>query len=359
MQPESPPTPRPPADPSAAVYTGVVRAEPPRRRWTSLLGRTVFGAIAVASIAAATVFSFASASTGGSPRASMTLIAPAGVGGGWDGFSREQQQAMRVEGIVNNVQVVNIPGAGGTIGLSSFVTMEGSSSTMLATGAAMLGGIVLNNSPVDLSDVRPIARVAEDYAVFIVRGDSPWNSVDDLVAAWQADNSGVRFTGGSAGSIDHLLIAQLARDVQVPPTSITYIPKSGGGEAIQTLLSDTGDVAVTGYNEVADQIEAGRVKALAISAPERLPGVDVPLFTELGYEVNLVNWRGFLAAPGIADEQFETLRDIVRETVATDAWADALERNRWVDSYLDGEELERFIAEDQERTTELVKELGL
>jgi putative tricarboxylic transport membrane protein len=359
MQPESPPAPRPPEDPSVAVYTGVVRADKPRRRWTRLLGRSVFAVIAVVSIASAVVYSFVSASVGGSPRASLTLIAPAGVGGGWDGFAREQQQAMRTESIANNVQVVNIPGAGGTIGLSSFVTMEGSSGTLLATGAAMLGGIVLNNSPVDLTDVRPIARVAEDYAVFIVRDDARWGSVDELVADWQADDAGIRFTGGSAGSIDHLLIAQLAQEVDVAPTAITYIPKSGGGEAIQMLLSETADVAVTGYNEVVDQIEAGRVRALAISAPQPLPGVDVPLFTDLGYDVNLVNWRGFLAAPGITDAQFEALKDIVQETVATDAWADALARNRWVDSYLDGAELERFIDEDQARTTELVKELGL
>lgn len=359
MHSESPQTRGPQNDRTAAVYTGLVRAERPPRKWPKIMGRAVFGVIAVASIAAATTYSFASASTGGSPRASLTLIAPAGVGGGWDGFAREQQQAMRLDGVANNVQVVNIPGAGGTIGLSSFVTMEGAAGTMLATGAAMLGGIVLNNSPVDMSDVRPIARVAEDYSVFVVRADAPWDSVDDLVADWKADNSGIRFTGGSAGSIDHLLIAQLARVVDVPATSVTYIPKSGGGEAIQTLMSDTGDVAVTGYNEVADQIEAGRVKALAISAPERLEGVDVPLFTELGYEVNLVNWRGFLAAPGLSDEQFDALKEIVDETVQTDAWADALARNRWVDSYLTGPELEQFIAEDQARTTELVKELGL
>jgi putative tricarboxylic transport membrane protein len=359
MSTESPQTRDRPTDRSTAVYTGLVRAERPPRKWPRVVGRAAFGVIAVASIAAAVTFSFVSGSAGGSPRSSLTLIAPAGVGGGWDGFAREQQQAMRVDGVANNVQVVNIPGAGGTIGLSSFVTMEGTSNTLLATGAAMLGGIVLNNSPVDLSDVRPIARVAEDYSVFVVRADAPWDSVDDLVSAWQADNSGIRFTGGSAGSIDHLLIAQLALVVDVPATSVTYIPKSGGGEAIQTLMNDTGDVAVTGYNEVVDQIEAGRVKALAISAPEPLPGVDVPLFTELGYEVNLVNWRGFVAAPDVSDEQFDALADIIAETAQTEAWADALARNRWVDSYLTGEEFERFIAEDQARTTELVRELGL
>ncbi|MFE2771902.1 Bug family tripartite tricarboxylate transporter substrate binding protein [Microbacterium resistens] len=346
-------------DPAVAVYTGVLPAERPPRRWPRIVGRAAFAVIAVSSIVAATAFSFASGSTGADPRSSLTLIAPAGVGGGWDGFAREQQQAMRIDGIANNVQVVNIPGAGGTIGLSAFTGMEPTANTLLATGAAMLGGIVLNRSSVDLSDVRPIARIAEDYSVFVVRADAPWDTVDDFAAAWDADHRGIRFTGGSAGSIDHLLIAQFAQVQDIPPAEITYIPKSGGGEAIQTLMSDTADVAVTGYNEVADQVEAGRVKVLAISAPQRLPGVDIPTFEEEGYGVNLVNWRGLLAHPGISDEQFEAVRQIVRETAESDAWADALARNKWVDSYLDGEELERFLVEDQERTAALVKELGL
>jgi len=346
-------------DPAAPVYTGVLPTEKPRRRWPRVLGRAVFAVVAVTSITAATVASFAAGNTGSDPRASMTLIAPAGVGGGWDGFAREQQQAMRVEGIVNNVQVVNIPGAGGTIGLGSFASREGQTNTLLATGAAMVGGIVINKSPVDFDDVRIVARVAEDYSVFIVPADAPWADVDELVADWQAGPDAVRFTGGSTGSIDHLLIAQFAQVIGISPAEMTYIPKSGGAEATQTILSGTADVAVTGYNEVADQIDAGRVRALALSAPQQLDGVDIPTFEELGYAVDLVNWRGFVAAADISDADFEALRDIVRETTRSEAWADALARNRWEDSYLEGPELLEFLEQDQAATVALVKELGL
>lgn len=335
-----------------------VEATRQRPPWQRNLGRLVFAVVAVASIATATAFSFASGSSGADPRANLTLIAPAGVGGGWDSFAREQQQAMRAESVVNNVQVVNIPGAGGTIGLAAFVEQD-QDTQLLATGAAMLGGIVINDSPLNLNDVRPIARVAEDYSVFIVPQDSPYSTARDLAEAWSAEPKKVRFTGGSAGSIDHLLVTQFAQALKIPGKNITYIPKSGGGEAMQTILAGTADVAVTGYNEVADQIEAGRIKALAVSAPKRLAGTDIPTFEEEGYAVNLVNWRGFVAAPGVSDEQFEQLRAIVKETSSTAKWKDALARNRWVDSYLDGPELQAFLKEDQERTAALIKELGL
>jgi putative tricarboxylic transport membrane protein len=330
----------------------------PRTR-SKLIGMIIYAVVFVTVTTTAVVFSVRSASSGTDLRSNLTYIAPAGVGGGWDSFAREQQQAMRTGGIVNNVQVVNIPGAGGTIGLSRFSTMTGQATNVLATGSAMLGGIELNDSPVGLSDVRPIARIAEDYDAIVVAADSPYQSIDDIVAAWRPDPKAVTWTGGSAGSIDHLIVAALALEVGVDPAAMTFIPKSGGGEAMQTLLNGTTDVAVTGYNEIADQVESGRVRALAISAPDRLAGVDLPTLVELGHQVDLVNWRGVLAPPGITDEEQAELAAIIEETRNSAEWRDALSRNRWIDSYLTGDEFAAFITQDQQRVAELIKELGL
>ncbi len=361
MSPPSEPELDPLGQPLGAVYTEVVRTqpEPKKSRLSNGLKRAIFGVIAVASITTATVFSFTQGSSGTDPRSTLTLIAPAGVGGGWDSFARAQQQAMRTDGIVRTVQVVNIPGAGGTIGLAAFANMDDPSSTLLATGAAMTGGIEINKSPVGFDDVRPVAKVAEDYSLAFISADAPWQNLDEFVAAFLADPSSIRFTGGSVGSIDHLIIAQLAQSLGIDPSVLTYIPKSGGGEATLTLLSGTADVAVTGYNEVADQIDGGKIKPLAISAPQRLEGVDVPTFEELGYDVNLVNWRGFLASKQLSDEEFQGLREIVTETSKSDAWAESLARNKWVDAYIDGAEFEAFLKLDQERMAELVGRLGL
>lgn len=361
MSPPSEPELDPLGQPLGAVYTEVVRTQeaPKPKRRSQKLERAIFAVIAVASIATATAFSFIQGSSGSDPRSSLTLIAPAGVGGGWDSFAREQQQAMRIDAIVRTVQVVNIPGAGGTIGLAAFVNMDDPSSTLLATGAAMTGGIELNKSSVGFDDVHPVAKVAEDYSLAIMAADAPWQDIDEFVETWKADPSGIRFTGGSVGSIDHLIIAQFAQAVGIDPSVITYIPKSGGGEATLTLLSNTADVAVTGYNEVADQIDGGKVRPLAISAPQQLDGVAIATFEELGYEVNLVNWRGLLASKQLSDEDFESLRQIVSETAKSDAWAESLARNKWVDAYIDGPEFDAFLELDKERTAELVGKLGL
>ena len=129
----------------------------------------------------------------------------------------------------------------------------------------MTGGILINDSPVEYDDVRPIAKIAEDYDVVIVPADSPVESIEDLLAEWSADPKGHPWTGGSAGSLDHLVVAQLALAGGLDAGETTFIPKSGGGEAIQALLNGTADYAATGYNEVSDQIEAGRVRAVGVT----------------------------------------------------------------------------------------------
>ncbi len=107
----------------------------------------------------------------------------------------------------------------------------------------------------------------------------------------------------------------------IPGSAITYIPKSGGGESIQTLLSGTTDFASTGFNEVSDQIEAGRVKAIGIAAPERLAGFeDIPTMSEQGFEVTLTNWRGWLGAPGITADETAELVGMLEATRNSAEW---------------------------------------
>ncbi|PNI08684.1 tricarboxylic transporter [Arthrobacter sp. AFG7.2] len=319
--------------------------------------RAAFAILGITAVALASVNASASGS-GDDARNRLTLIAPAGAGGGWDGAAREAQQAMRAQGIVNNAQVVNIPGAGGTIGLTKFAGMEGESSTLMLMGITMLGAININGSDTTLEDVTPIARITEDYDVLVVPADSPFNTVNDLVSAWKQDPGSFAFGGGSLGSVDQMIITQLAQAAGIEPTAVNYIAYSGGGELATSLMSGTIKASVSGYVDFSDQIEAGRLKALAVSAPEPVESIDVPTLKELGYDIDLTNWRGIVAAPGITPEQKQELQDIVTEVVQTPEWKDAIERNQWTDRFLAGEEFEQFIADESEAVNKIWNELG-
>ncbi len=323
----------------------------------------VIGTIAVIVLAVLAVVDARGSAAGAGARSKLTIIAPAAVGGGWDLVARESQQALRSDAVVGSVSVVNIPGAGGTIGLSQLVELDGDAQTLMVTGTVMLGGITSGGGGITLEDTTPIARLAEDFEVVAVPADSPYATLDDLLEAWQQDPAGIPIGGGSAGGIDHLVAAQMAQAAGIDTAQLHYTPHSGGGELTQSLTSTaagTVGVGISGYNDFRDLIDSGRLRALAVVSPEPLPGVDVPTMIELGYpEVDLVNWRGLVAPPGITDSERDELIAIVQEMVETESWAEAVELNRWEVNPAYGDEFADFIASEQERIDALMEELGL
>lgn len=320
------------------------------------LRRVLFAA--VVTITAAFAFGDAiAATTRTDARSNLTLLAPAAPGGGWDGFSRTAQQTLRSEGIVPNVQVVNVPGAAGTIGLAQVVRMEGRSDLLMATGGVMIGGISISKPKESLADVTLIARVADTYTALVVPASSGIATLDEFVAAWRADPSGTTFAGGSLGSTDHLVAGLLAREVGIDPVDLTYLPYAG--DAISALLAGTTTAGISGYHEVAGQIAAGQLRLLAISAPEPVDGIDAVTLVEAGYDVRLTNWRGFAAPPGITAEDARALLDVLTRMHGTTAWREALERSAWTDTWATGADFAEFVRAEQRTADAIVRELGL
>ncbi|WIE75087.1 tripartite tricarboxylate transporter substrate-binding protein [Curtobacterium sp. MCSS17_007] len=320
------------------------------------VARVVGAAVAAVSIAIAAFGSVTSAAAGGDPTRSVTLVAPAAAGGGWDGVARSMQQAQRANGIVNSVQVVNMPGAGGTIALGNVARLAGQTDTLLVGGTGLLAAEIQFGSAVTHDDITPLAVTVEEYDVIVVPADSPYETLDDLVAAWRERPGSVPWTGG--GSFDQLVVTDLAVSAGIDPTETNYIPSDGGGEAIQALLNGTAAAASGGYPDNIDQIESGRLRALALVAAEPVEGIDIPTAVEQGHDVTLTNWR-MIAAPGeLDDEQRTQLTDIVLDTLETPEWADAMERYHWTERIITGEDLDAFIDEERERIQGLYEELG-
>lgn len=329
----------------------------PQRRGRTLAARIIGGAVAAAAIVTAGVGSITSAATGQEINASMTIIAPAAAGGGWDGVARELQQAQKANGLVNNVQVVNMPGAGGTIALGNVSVLDGQPGNMLVGGTGLLAATIQFDSAAKLSDVTPLAVVVEEYDVIVVPADSPYETLDDLVNAWREDPKSIPWTGG--GSFDQLVVTDLALAAGIDPVGTTYISSDGGGEAIQALLNGTAKAAAGGYPDNIDQIEAGRLRALALVAKEPIEGIDIPTAAEQGYDISLSNWRMLAAPSGLDDADVTALTELVLDSVATPEWEDAIERYRWTQRIITGDELTAFLDDEEERITNLYEEMGL
>ena len=214
----------------------------------------------------------------------LTLIAPASPGGGWDQTARAMQQALQQTGAARIVKVVNIAGAGGTVGLAQFVSAQkGKGDVLMVTGLIMVGAVLTNKSPVTLAQVTPIARLTGEYEVLVVPAASPYRTLGEFIKAWKT-NPGLPIAGGSAGGTDHMLTGLLAAAAGVDVTRMNYVPHSGGGETIASLVGNQVPAGVNGLAEFTSLIAAGRLRALGDLEREAAPGHRDPDLRRAGRE---------------------------------------------------------------------------
>jgi putative tricarboxylic transport membrane protein len=290
--------------------------------------------------------------------ADYTIMAPASPGGGWDQTARTMQEALQAEGISGNVQVTNVPGAGGTIGLAQFVNQSaGNPDALIVGGYVMVGAVLTNMSPVTLADVTPIARLIGEADVIVVPAASELKTMDDLVAKLKADPGSVSWAGGSAGGVDHIAAGLIAKAVGVDPTLINYIAYSGGGEALAAVLGGQVTVGISGVGEFASQIEAGDLRALAVTGDTAVG--DIPNLMDAGVDVAVTNWRMVAAAPGISAEQKAAITADVEKMAMSATWKTALETKGWTDMYMAGADFDAQLAKDIESTSVILKDVGL
>jgi putative tricarboxylic transport membrane protein len=290
----------------------------------------------------------------------LKVIAPAAPGGGWDQTARSIQQAMVAEKLARGVQVVNVPGAGGTVGLAQFVNgAKGDGNQLMVNGFVMVGAILTNKSPVTLDQVTPIARLTEETQVIVVPASSAIKTAKDLAEAVKKDVAKVTFAGGSAGGVDHIMAALFVGASGAEAAKVNYVPFSGGGESLAAILGGKVTAGISGYGEYEGQIKAGKLRAIGVTSPQRLPGVDVPTFKEQGIDLVITNWRSVVAPPGITDAQRKALGDVVEKMVKSAAWKEILKQKGWDDAYLPADAFAKFLKEEQVRVRAVLQSVGL
>jgi putative tricarboxylic transport membrane protein len=314
------------------------------------------------SLAATTAIGFglSACSQNGEVPNALEVIVPSGPGGGWDQTARSIEYVLRTEGLIDEFRIDHAIGGGGAVGLSRFLsTQAGQPDALIVSGLVMVGALAANSSPVRLSDATAIARLTGEFEVVAVHRDSPIQTMRELVEQLQADPGGVSWAGGSAGGTDHILVGMIAKAVNVDFREVSYVAYAGGGLAQATLLGNQVTCGVNGYGEFAEQIAAGNLRALAISAPVPQPGIDVPTLIEEGVDVELSNWRGVFGAPGIDEAQKAHLIDLMRRMRETPSWRDELAKHDWNDIYLPGNEFAAYLGTETTRITEILTEVGL
>lgn len=312
--------------------------------------RTIFTAVAAVSLSGLAAFA-----------EPAVVMAPGGAGGGYDAMARLPFEAMAKEGIfTDGANFTNKGGAGGTIGLTEFVgSNRGNDNAVMSMGVIMVGGILLNDSPVTLDDVTPLVRLTNDTGVLAVAPDSNIQSIDDLIAAMKADVGAVSISGGSAGGVDHIVMALIAQEIGLDPAKINYIPYDSGAESVTAVGGGAVVLAVSGVSEFKPMADAGRIKIIAVTSEGRVDGIDAPSLKEAGLNVVVGNWRGIVGAPDMSADGKAMWLDRFAKMHDSQAWKDILATQGWEDAYLAGDDFVAFLAEEKERTAAVLRGVGL
>jgi len=300
------------------------------------------------------------AESGATALADLRIMVPNSAGGGYDTTARVAAKVMDDEAIAPGIEVFNLEGAGGTVGLARTVNEEGNDDLTMLMGLGVVGASYTNETDATLNETTPIAKLIEEPGAVMVSKDSPFESIEDLVDAWKADPGSLTVGGGSSpGGPDHLLPMQLADAVGIDPAEVNYVAYDGGGDLLPAILGNKLDFATSGAGEFLDQIESGELRVLATSGEERLEGVDAPTLKESGIDLLFTNWRGIVAPPGISDETRTALIDALTEMHDSAGWQQALEDNGWSDAFITGDEFGDYIAEQDTRVRDTLSQLGL
>lgn len=296
------------------------------------------------------------------PARPLEIVAPANPGGGWDALARTINRALEIEKLYPQpMSVLNKPGGGGAVGLAYMFQKKGDDYEMVVYSPPLIINTINKTFTQNYKELTPLAKLITDYQVFIVKADSPYKTFNELMAAVKKNPGAMKFAGGSSpGSMDHLAFVKVAKVAGINPKDLVYVAFSGGGEALTALLGGNVPFVSSGTGEILAHIQAGTVRALAITSAERRGGPlkDVPTIKELGINTTYEVWRGAFGAPGMSKDAQAWWAKTLKTMVGTKTWKESLEKLQWVHAYAGAQDFAMFLADEEKSYRGLMADLG-
>ncbi|WLD95349.1 tripartite tricarboxylate transporter substrate binding protein [Alkalihalobacillus sp. AL-G] len=296
------------------------------------------------------------------PEKPIEIVAPGGAGGGWDTTARMAAKVFEEAGIIEqDIGVVNKPGGGGAVGWA-YITEKNNPHNIFVNSPPILLVPLNGQSEYGHEDFTPIANVIADYGAFAVKADAKWDNLNELFEDMKKDPSSITVVGASSpGSMDHIQFVKIAKAAGVDITKIKYVSDQDGG-ALTSLLNGSVDVYSTGIAETVEQVKAGKIRVLGITAPERLEGEtlsEFPTAKEQGIDATFVNWRGFFGPPNMDEAALKFYEEKFKELSESEEFADIRSKFGWADMYMNSQEYTEFLDKEKKEIKSLLDELGL
>lgn len=287
------------------------------------------------------------------------ILAPASPGGGYDTLARHLSKSLNNTNISQKVNVYNIPGHGGLKGLQKFIQFKGNSHQLVVFGLTTIGAMhTMPKAAVSLQDLTPVARLVNDYEVVLVPISSKLMHLSDLIKTYKT-NPKLRFGGASPASAGHMFLAGILQAGGTKIKHMNWVSSSSNLQGIQAMLENKVDVISVSLNVAINELAKGKVRALAVSSPTALPGVNIPTAKSQGINFDIANWRGVFAPAGLNEAQKLQLNSDFTKLSRSTIWRNHLTTKRQTSSFQSGLNFQYFLEKEESRIIILLNELEL
>ena len=297
------------------------------------------------------------------PRRDLKIMAPADPGGGWDTTAREMAKVIEDGKLIpKNVEVYNVSGAGGIIGLAQLAAKrKGEANQMMVMGLVMLGAIETNQAPLDISDTTPIAALTSEPEAIVVSADSDIRDLKDLVDRMKRTRARSRSPAARRAARTRSCSACSPRRAGSTRRRRSTSPTRAAARRTRRSSRARSRPASRARPSSRTRSKAGKMRVLAVSTaePVQVGGKEAPTIRDAGFDVVVENWRGVVAPPDILPPSATRWSTRCERVHDTPEWKEALERNGWTDFFKPGDEFTAFLRDEDARVDEIIADLGL
>ncbi len=294
------------------------------------------------------------------PTKPIQFIVPYAPGGGSDVLGRSISNIISTDKLCPvPLIVVNQAGGSGTIGTTSVAQAKGATNMLLTFISGQVAGpLVAGKGAATYHDLTLIAGLAIDEELIIVKSDSPFKTIEDVVAAAKKSPGTLTIGGTATGQEDQMCnrLFEKAADLK-----LRYVPFNSGGECIIALLGKNVDMIWANPSEFVPQWDAKMVRPLAVAKETRIPEFpDCPTFKEKGYNVTFKMFRGIAAPPAIPAETAAYYENLMKRLNGTTGWKEKyLKQYMLSPMWMGSQEFAKFVGENEQLFSGILKELGL
>jgi putative tricarboxylic transport membrane protein len=297
------------------------------------------------------------------PTLNVEIVVGRAPGGAADNTARTILRILQERRLLDvTATIVNRPGGAGAVGWAYLNQHTGNGHYLSISVLDFLTNNILGVSAQKHTDFTPLCQLFSEYLVFAVAGDSPVANGRSLVELYKREPANMTVAiSPSIGGAAHIALALVLKAGGADPKALRTVVFNSGGEGTTAVMGGHVTMVVTSLSTVSGQMAAGKVRAIGISAPQRLVGVfaKIPTWVEQGLNAVFENWRGVIGPKGMTNAQVSYWEGVLKEVTRTEEWRKDLEQNSWADNYMGSQDSRKFLDQQYAQLAQIMSEIGL